>query len=58
MDELEKALNITRLNVDDHDQDDDDQNDQDGDQDNAINDDDLKLVQHCIGLIKVMTSYL
>ena len=59
MNELEQALSVTGLTGDHDDQDDDvDQDDHGVDYShNGISDDDKKLVQHCIELIKVMTSY-
>ena len=59
MDELEQALSVTGLtgdHVDLDDQDDVDQDDHDVDFGcNGMSDDDKKLVQHFIGLIKVVT---
>ena len=62
MDELEQALSIAGLTdddcVDDHDDDDvDHDKDVDDHSHNGMSDDDKKVVQHCVGLIKVMRSY-
>jgi len=48
MDELEQALNVTTLTSDDH---------VISDDDHIMSDGDKKLMQHSIGLIKVVTSY-
>ena len=53
MDELEQALSATGLTGDHDDQDDIDDHDVDYSH-NGMSDDDKKLLQHCIELIKVL----